>query len=463
MSNNRQVDLDEVASELSDIKQEYGSIEEKLRASVIEAEDEKAKAEAVIAAIGDGIIIQDTDYKIIYQNEIQNKTHGHHLGEYCYEVYEGQDTVCEGCPVELTFKDGKVHKTERRITTDQGVMYFELTSSPLTDSSGKIIAGVKVVRDITKQKMAEESLLESKKYWEDTFDAITDMITIHDQDFNIVKSNKAAQKILRLPDLEIEKITKCYKYYHGTGTAPKGCPSCNCMKTGKPATFEIYEPHLDMYLEVRAMPRLDSNNNLIGLIHVVRDITDRKMIEDAHNKLLDDVIKGKLEWEMTFDTVTELIILIDRDFNIVRCNMSFAAFAGKAMDSLIDRKCYEYFSPCDPAQLDHCKSLVLKGEPMTRVEINTGNGRWFYVSHRPMKDKKGEFIHSVIIASDITELKNMQGKLVESETELKEQIEELEKFYDMAVGRELKMKELKNEIRKLKAELSAYGHKSTDE
>ena len=40
--------------------------------------------------------------------------------------------------------------------------------------------------------------------------------------------------------------------------------------------------------------------------------------------------------------------------------------------------------------------------------------------------------------------------------ELHERIEELEKFYEMAVGRELRMKELKREIEQLKNELAIY-------
>ena len=39
---------------------------------------------------------------------------------------------------------------------------------------------------------------------------------------------------------------------------------------------------------------------------------------------------------------------------------------------------------------------------------------------------------------------------------LKERFKELEEFYDMAVGRELKMVELKEEIERLKEELKRY-------
>ena len=62
-------------------------------------------------------------------------------------------------------------------------------------------------------------------------------------------------------------------------------------------------------------------------------------------------------------------------------------------------------------------------------------------------------MHTVIIATEVTDLKNAQHRLKESEEELKQKVQDLEKFYDMAVGRELKMKELKKEINKLKVEL----------
>jgi len=43
----------------------------------------------------------------------------------------------------------------------------------------------------------------------------------------------------------------------------------------------MFEPHLNKYLEVRAMPRFDHNNEIVGLIHVIRDITERKKVEEA--------------------------------------------------------------------------------------------------------------------------------------------------------------------------------------
>ncbi|MBI4850125.1 MAG: PAS domain-containing protein [Nitrospirae bacterium] len=312
------------------------------------------------------------------------------------------------------------------------------------------------ITDITERTKMKELVMQSRQDWEDTFNLMPDMITIHDKDFNIIQANKAAQEILKLPFLSPDKINKCSKYYHGTEAPPEGCPSCDCMNTKKPATFEVFEPHLERYIEIRAIPRINADNELIGLIHIVRDITQRKQIEDEHNQLLKVVTRAKIEWEVTFDTVNEFIILIDKKFNIKRCNSSFAQYAGLPANGIVNHKCYDYFMPHTESDFSHCQMLIENEEPMERVEIRTRDDHWFYVSQRPIRDKNGKYLHTVIIATDITNLKNAQQMLKKSEQNLKKQVEDLEKFYEMAVGRELKMKELKKEIKKLNSELATY-------
>jgi signal transduction histidine kinase len=107
---------------------------------------------------------------------------------------------------------------------------------------------------------------------------MSDMVTIHDKDFNIICANAAAETNLKLPSLDSKK-TKCFKYYHGTSNPPEGCPSCKCLKSGISATFEMYEPYLKKYIEIRALPRIDRENQIIGIIHIVRDITNQKKSE----------------------------------------------------------------------------------------------------------------------------------------------------------------------------------------
>ena len=148
-------------------------------------------------------------------------------------------------------------------------------------------------KTLSDSKEMEHQILQSKLDWEDTFETITDMITIHDNDFNIIHANKAAIETLGLPFLD-ETKPKCYEFYHGKNNPPDNCLSCECIGTGKPSSFETFEPHLDMFLEVRAMPRFDSHNQMVGLIHIVRDITERKNVEEALQRAEQMKLVGEL-------------------------------------------------------------------------------------------------------------------------------------------------------------------------
>lgn len=151
----------------------------------------------------------------------------------------------------------------------------------------------KLTREVEEHEKTEEKLLQAKQDWEDTFNTITDLITVHDMDFNLIHANKAAIKVLGLPSIEGKK-EKCYKFFHGTDEPPSKCPGMACLKSGKPANFDLFEPHLNKNIEVVALPRFDCRNNMIGFIHVVRDTTKRKQADE------------KLEHHTFYDQLTNL-------------------------------------------------------------------------------------------------------------------------------------------------------------
>jgi PAS domain-containing protein len=113
-------------------------VEEALRAAVVKAEDERTRSEAIIAGIGDGVSIQDTEFKILYQNQAHKNIIGDHVGEYCYRAYKRRENVCEGCPLDMSFKDGKIHTDERSVALDEEMLHVEITASPLRDSTGRL-------------------------------------------------------------------------------------------------------------------------------------------------------------------------------------------------------------------------------------------------------------------------------------------------------------------------------------
>lgn len=281
---------------------------------------------------------------------------------------------------------------------------------------------------------------------ESIFDGITDLITVHDKDFNIIYANKAAEKILKLPFSEYS-TRKCFRYYHGADAPPEGCPSCNCSRMGHPVCFETFEPSLNMYMEIRAIPRFNRSGQVVGIIHIVRDISERKKIEC-------DLKAATTDWESTFDSVPELILIIDKGLTILRCNRSFAKFAGKRPEEITGCKCKDFFQ-CSGHQAENCMEQICREDSM-QIEIQTRCGQWFKINHQPVLEGGKESGKTIIVATDITDLKKTQEYLISSKSELQERVIELEKFYEMAVGRELRMAGLKKELRKMKAEVLQY-------
>ena len=58
--------------------------------------------------------------------------------------------------------------------------------------------------------------------WESIFNIVTDGITIHDADFNIIRANRSAWEMLGLQLRDGIPPAKCFRYYHGTGRQASG-------------------------------------------------------------------------------------------------------------------------------------------------------------------------------------------------------------------------------------------------
>jgi PAS domain S-box-containing protein len=136
--------------------------EQALQAALNRSTQEQARLDAIIAAIGEGLILVDPEFRILYQNRHLMDLAGNPMEDHCYVRYGDRENVCDNCPVALTFLDGAIHSTEKALQKDGVTVYREITASPLRDESGRIIAGIEVIRDITERKRAEHALKESE-------------------------------------------------------------------------------------------------------------------------------------------------------------------------------------------------------------------------------------------------------------------------------------------------------------
>ena len=141
---------------------ERKKVEQALQAALARSAQDQARSEAIIAAIGEGLMIVDPDFKVLYQNQIIKDLGEDPAQDHCYVVYGKRENVCDNCPVMLSFKDGGIHSIEKSAIKDGATVYREITASPLLDESGQIIAGIELVRDITERKRAEHAMQESE-------------------------------------------------------------------------------------------------------------------------------------------------------------------------------------------------------------------------------------------------------------------------------------------------------------
>lgn len=302
--------------------------EETLRASLEKAEAQAARTEAIIAAIGDGISIQNTDFKILYQNQIHKGFVGDHIGEYCYKAYECRENVCEGCPLAMAFRDGKIHTVERSNPT--GTLCVEITASPIRDATGKIIAGIEIARDVTKRKHDQEALRESEERYRNLFENAHDMIQSIDPEGRFIFVNSSWLKTLGYTPEDLQRLTifdivhpdcvpHCAEILRKvlSGEAADNVEATFISKDGRPV-------HVEGNVNARC-----AGGKAIATQGIFRDVTERKRAEAERARL-----EAQLLHVQKMEAIGTLTGGIAHEFNnIMTVVIGYSEFLQEGMES----------------------------------------------------------------------------------------------------------------------------------
>ncbi len=96
----------------------------------------------ILTSMGDGLSIQDRNMRIVYQNRFMIDHFGSHIGEFCYNIYERRESICEGCPIVEAYRTEKVTKALRVGVTKDGEKFrFENIASVLRNDQGEMPRG----------------------------------------------------------------------------------------------------------------------------------------------------------------------------------------------------------------------------------------------------------------------------------------------------------------------------------
>ena len=124
----------------------------------------------ILNSIQGGISVIDLNFRITNVNAWMETTYADHMplnGKKCYQAFQGRDSICPWCPSEKALLDGKMHQALVPFpneTKPEG--WIELSSTPFSDKTGEIVGVVEHVKDVSKQKLAEEDLTVTREKYQ---------------------------------------------------------------------------------------------------------------------------------------------------------------------------------------------------------------------------------------------------------------------------------------------------------
>jgi len=370
---------------------------------------EKNKLQSVVDAMEYTLTIQDRDYNIIYQNEPSRiASGGDHLGEKCYRVYEGREKVCDGCPVEKAFKDGKSHTAERKTVAPSGeVIFWENTANPIRDAGGRIVSCLEIARNITERKRAEEALADEVTRRRLLVDQSLDGIVVLDENAKVYEANQRFAEMLGYTPEEVRELH--------TWDWDKNFPPEQLLEMGR--NVDEKGLHLETQHHRKDGTTIDVDISINGamcyggqklIFCVCRDITERKRMEEAlqaeKNKL--ESIVGAMEDGLTIQ---------DADYNIIYQNEPLLKLWGDRTGE----KCYRVYEGkeelCDGCPV---KKAFRDGKSHTverEVVMPSGEVAFWENTANPVRDAGGKIVSCLEITRNITERKQAEEALRESE------------------------------------------------
>jgi len=114
--------------------------------------------------------------------------------------------------------------------------------------------------------------------WETTFDAMQDCVSVHDTTGKVIRANVAlARRLQTTPQKVIGRY--CSVIYDPSGSNSVPCRHRRSLKSKSFLIEEISIPAMGGDFQISISPWYDRNNRLAGSIHVAKDVSNEKLLQ----------------------------------------------------------------------------------------------------------------------------------------------------------------------------------------
>ena len=388
------------------------------------------------------VIVTDKNGIIEYVNPAFSKVTGYSADEAIGQLLKSGD-LPESYHKELwdTILSGKVWRGEFKNKRKNGEEFWESASiSPIKNEEREITHFVAVKKDITEQKKIRESLRESELRLRTIFERSPlgilhigkDCIVLDCNDRHAEIMGSTREKIIGMNLREEIKNEEVRAAVFGA-------------LAGEQTVFEAEYTSISggRTVAVRSVFNpTEPGTSPTEVINTTEDITERKHAEEAireSRERLDTILK----------TTAQGFWLTDQDDNIMEVNDAMCEILGLPKDKIVGRNFFDFLDVKNREIVREQNRMRKKGiHSLYEISLIRADGQQVpcLMNASPLYDKDENIVGSFGMTTNIAERKQM-------EEELKQNVDELERFSKVTYGREIKMIQLKKEINELMLQL----------
>jgi PAS domain S-box-containing protein len=254
-------------------------------------------------------------------------------------------------------------------------------------------------REASERKQAEDALREDKEELEAVFHAVGEGIAIFDKTGRVTKINKRIVEVGGYSEKEVIGKRLAFLKMLPRESIARMLRNFTKLISGERTSHfevEVYtKAGKKLDVELQGSP-LRKKGKIIGMVGVMRDITDQKQMEAV-------LVESERQKEYILDSLVEHVIHQDMDMRIQWANRAACESAGMSRENLIGRYCYEIW----PKRSDPCPDCPVR-EAITvgqlhETEKSTPDGRAWYMRGYPLRDSSGTIVGGTELTLEITE------------------------------------------------------------